>query len=137
MAMTTYVLYFNAFIWFFFGLPHIFAADGNMATMGFTPAAFLPKKVAMPDEISLLLTHLCAILGSAQVAIGIMCLLAAMGSSKEAKKLALQGTIFYFIVALAMQFYKPAGTGADGSPATGPLPLLIGLMLPSFAAMVM
>ena len=32
---------------------------------------------------------------------------------------------------IAMQFYKPAGTGVEGSPEMGPLPLMIGLMVPS------
>ena len=30
----------------------------------------------------------------------------------------------------AMQFYKPSGTGAEGSPATGPIPVLIAMALP-------
>jgi len=30
-----------------------------------------------------------------------------------------------------MQFQKPAGTGAEGSPATGPLPLIVAIAVPS------
>ena len=35
------------------------------------------------------------------------------------------------------QFYKPAGTGAEGSPATGPIPVIIALLIPSAAGLIM
>ena len=49
-----------------------------------------------------------------------------------AKKLAIYTMIVNQIMVVLMQFYKPSGTGAEGSPEMGPLPLMIGLMVPSF-----
>ena len=116
-------------------VPLLFASPS--ACRGFEYAKFMPKKTTVPVEIELLLRHICAILGSAQVAIGVLCVMAAMSKSKEAKKIALSTTVFYFAVVTGMQFYKPAGTGADGSPATGPLPVIVGLSVPSIMALVM
>lgn len=134
-GLSDYILFFNAGIFMLFGLPHIFAEDGNLLAMGWEIGKFMPMKgknpLPVPQEISLLITHLAAILGSAQVALVVMCLLAAISSGPSAKKLALQTIVFYQLTIIAIQFYKPSGTGADGSPAMGPLPILIGLAVPS------
>ena len=61
-----------------FGLPHILSDDGNIGAMGWDIAKFMPLKgrtpLPVPTEISLLITHICAILGSAQVSLIIMLL---------------------------------------------------------------
>ena len=49
----------------------------------------------------------------------------------EAKKIACRAMLMYNVLVLAIQFYKPSGTGAEGSPEAGPLPVLVILALPS------
>ena len=76
-----YVLLFNAGIFLLFGLPHILSDDGNIGAMGWDIAKFMPMKgrtpLPVPTEINLLITHICAILGSAQVSLITMCLVSA------------------------------------------------------------
>ena len=50
------------------------------------------------------------------------------------QKLALRTMVVYQFCVIVIQFFKPSGTGADGSPAMGPLPILVGLYLPSVFA---
>ena len=57
--------------------------------------------------------------------------MAAASSEAAVKKLALRTMLVNQVLVIGMQFYKPSGTGAEGSPETGPLPLMIGLMVPS------
>lgn len=78
-----------------------------------------------------MVTHICAILGTCQLSLVIMCLLAGLSSSLDAKRLALRTMVVYQALVIAMQFYKPSGTGVEGSPAMGPLPVIIILGLPS------
>ena len=128
------LLWFNIVAWLFFCLPHIFQEDGNLKNMGWDVALFMPKKgktpLPVPVEVELVLSHVCAILGSTQLAIVVMCMLAAM-STKECKALALRVVLFLQVVMIAMQFYKPSGTGVEGSPAMGPLPVMVALALPN------
>jgi hypothetical protein len=73
-----------------------------------------------------------SILGVMQVTMALLCLLfATCISDKGAKKLVIFVCLCSFAGITAMQFQKPAGTGAEGSPATGPLPLLVAMALPS------
>lgn len=134
-GIADYILFFNAGIFMLFGLPHIFAEDGNLLAMGWDMAKFMPLKgrnpLPVPVEMKLLLSHLAAILGSGQIALVAMCLMAALTSSSGAKKLALRTMVVYQFCVIVIQFFKPSGTGADGSPAMGPLPILVGLALPS------
>ena len=60
-----------------------------------------------------------------------------MSGEKAVKKLAVRVMVFYQLAAIAMQFYKPAGTGAEGSPATGPIPVMVALLIPSLIGMGM
>ena len=109
--MVDYILFFNAGIFMLFALPHIFAEDGNMLAMGWDVAKFMPvkgkKPLPVPEEISLLLSHLCAILGATQMALVLMCLLAALTSSSGAKKLALRVMVVFQLSVMALQFHKP------------------------------
>ena len=93
MALVDYILLFNAGIYALFALPHIFSEDGNIAAMGWDVPSFMPLKgkahLPVPSELSLLLSHLCAILGTGQLSLVLMCLMAAGSSSKEVKKVAL------------------------------------------------
>ena len=67
-----------------------------------------------------------------QVTMALLCLLfATCTSDKGAKKLVIFGCLCSFTGIIAMQFQKPAGTGAEGSPATGPLPLIVAIAVPS------
>ena len=119
------------------GGAHFFLPDGNMAAMGFTPEKFLPKKVAMPDEISLLINHMVGIYGAAALGYSAMCFLAAfVYTSREAKQITCASFLVWMVFGLITQFTKPAGTGVEGSPATGPIPLMIlFIVLPSYAFM--
>ena len=133
------VLLFNAGTFMLFGLPHILAEDGNMAGMGFEYGKFMPMKGKMPlpvpAEITLVLTHICAVLGSSQLALVAMCLLAALTTTElGAKKMAVRTMMVYNVLITIMQFAKPSGTGKDGSPETGPIPVIIALALPNFYA---
>ena len=65
------------------------------------------KPLPVPEEISLLLSHLCAILGATQMALVLMCLLAALTSSSGAKKLALRVMVVFQLSVMALQFHKP------------------------------
>jgi len=111
------------------GGPHFALADGNMPAMGFTPDRFMPKKVAMPPQVSLLINHMVGIYGAAALGYGALCLLAAHArvfiNSKPLKQAVCLGFLVWMLLGLAAQFTKPAGTGEDGSPATGPLPVLL------------
>ena len=95
--------------------------------------AFGPyRKAKLPTELFLMVTHTASILGVMQVSMALLCLLfATCTSDKGAKKLVIFVCLCSFAGIAAMQFHKPAGTGAEGSPATGPLPLLVGIMVPS------
>lgn len=57
--------------------------------------------------------------------------LAFASGEAAAKKVAVRTMVVSQTLVIAMQFYKPAGTGVEGSPEMGPLPLMIGLMVPS------
>ena len=61
-----------------------------------------------------------------------MALMATMSSEAAAKKLALRTMTVMQALTIAMQFHRPSGTGEEGSPAMGPLPVIIALALPSF-----
>ena len=90
------------------------------------------RKAKLPTELFLMVTHTASILGVMQVSMALLCLLfATCTSDKGAKKLVIFVCLCSFAGIAAMQFHKPAGTGAEGSPATGPLPLLVGIMVPS------
>jgi len=106
-----------------------------MLAMGWDIAKFMPTKgrtsYPVPIEFSLMTSHLCSILGSCQLSLVVMCLLAGLSSSTDAKKLALRTMVVYQLLVIAMQAYKPSGTGVEGSPAMGPLPIIIVLALPS------
>ena len=54
----------------------------------------------------------------------------AKSKSKEVKTMALRVVLVGQVLVTAMQFYKPSGTGAEGSPATGPIPVIIAMALP-------
>ena len=135
MQLANSVLFFNAGVFALFALPHIFAEDGNMLAMGWDMAKFMPSKgrtpLPVPVEFSLMVAHLCGILGSCQLSLVIMCLLAGLSSSIDAKRLALRTMVVYQALVISMQFYKPSGTGVEGSPAMGPLPVIVALGLPS------
>ena len=88
------------------------------------------KVKALPVEVDLCMTHICAILGSMQLTLVVMCVLAAKSKSKEVKTMALRVVLVGQVLVTAMQFYKPSGTGAEGSPATGPIPVIIAMALP-------
>ena len=78
-----------------------------------------------------MVTHTASILGVMQVTMALLCLLfATCTSDKGAKKLVIFGCLCSFAGIIAMQFQKPAGTGAEGSPATGPIPVIIAMALP-------
>ena len=78
------------------------------------------------------MTHIISICGVMQVTMALLCLLfATCTSDKGAKKLVIFVCLCCFAGITAMQFQKPAGTGAEGSPATGPLPLLLAIAVPS------
>jgi len=90
------------------------------------------RKAKLPAELFLMVTHTASILGVMQVTMALLCLLfATCISDKGAKKLVIFVCLCSFAGITAMQFQKPAGTGAEGSPATGPLPLLVAMALPS------
>jgi len=129
------ILLFNAGVFSLFALPHLLAEDGNTAAMGFEYAKFMPLKrnspLPVPEEINLLIAHLAAILGSGQLALVLMCLMASASSESAAKRLAVRTMLLYSILALLVQVYKPSGTGAEGSPASGPIPIIIALALPT------
>ena len=79
-----------------------------------------------------MVTHTASILGVMQVTMALLCLLfATCTSDKGAKKLVIFGCLCSFAGIIAMQFQKPAGTGAEGSPATGSLPLIVAIAVPS------
>jgi len=129
------ILLFNAGVFSLFALPHLIAEDGNTAAMGFTYAQFMPLKgrspLPVPEEINLLISHLCAILGAGQLALVLMCLMGYASSEATNKRLAVRTMLLYSMVSLLVQVYKPSGTGAVGSPASGPIPIIIALALPT------
>mmetsp|Transcript_42797 Transcript_42797/g.137563 ORF Transcript_42797/g.137563 Transcript_42797/m.137563 type:complete len:139 (-) Transcript_42797:314-730(-) len=134
VTATDLALLLNTVAFSFFALGHVLAEDGNVAAMGWDVASFMPKKTAVPVELNLLLSHFAAILGSAQLSLVAMNLLAYLSEVAAVKKLAIQVMVICQALCIAMQFYKPAGTGAEGSPASGPIPVIIGLALPTFYA---
>lgn len=90
------------------------------------------RKTKLPSELFLLVTHIISICGVMQVTMALLCLLfATCTSDKGAKKLVIFVCLCCFAGITAMQFQKPAGTGNEGSPATGPLPLLVAITVPS------
>ena len=132
-AVIDYILYFQAAAWAFFGASHILDEGGNIKNMGWELAQFMPGKAkvkALPVEVDLCMTHICAILGSMQLTLVVMCVLAAKSKSKEVKTMALRVVLVGQVLVTAMQFYKPSGTGAEGSPATGPIPVIIAMARP-------
>ena len=136
MKLIDAVLLFQSGVFLLFGLPHVLTEDGNMAGMGFDYAKFMPMKgkapLPVPEEINLLIFHIAAILGSAQLSLVLMGLMAALTTaSLEPKKLAVRTFMAYNVLITIMQFYKPSGTGKEGSPPTGPLPVIVGLALPA------
>ena len=58
-------------------------------------------------------------------------------SEAAPKKLALRVMVIYQVLTIVMQFYKPSGTGVEGSPAMGPIPIIVTLALPSVAGLLM
>ena len=141
MAIVDYILFGNAVIFSLFAMPHLLKDDGGIADMGWDVPSFMPKKgktpYPVPTEISMLQSHLCAIIGASQAALVIMCLLAATSGSKSAKFAALKVMSVYSILLFAMQFHRPSGTGAEGSPASGPLPVLVAIAVPNLYGVVM
>ena len=67
MGLLDYTVLFNAIVWSLFFIPHAFMEDGNMGAMGFTPAAFMPRKYPLPPEIDLLINHMVGIFGCAGI----------------------------------------------------------------------
>ena len=139
VALLDLILLFDALIGAVFAVPHILSPDGNLATMGFELDNFIPSGMgvfgrggaSLPDEIMLCITHLLSIFGCSLLALVLMSLSAALSKEKPVKQLAIRVMCFYMVMTIGMQFFKPSGTGADGSPETGPLPVLIGLLLPN------
>ena len=135
MKLIDAVLLFQSGVFLLFGLPHILSDDGNMEGMGFDYGKFMPMKgkapLPVPEEINLLLFHICAILGSAQLSLVLMGLMGWAATSLEPKKLAVRTFMAYNVLITIMQFHKPSGTGKEGSPPTGPLPVIVALSLPA------
>ena len=137
MGLLDYTVLFNAFVWSLFFIPHAFMEDGNMGAMGFTPAAFMPRKYPLPPEINLLINHMVGIFGCAGIGMIATLLCTYFFCSESAsKKSALFGSLTYQVLCLWMQFYKPSGTGVEGSPASGPIPVLIALCIPTLTGLL-
>ena len=135
------VLLFNAVICALFGMPHILKPDGNLHALGFAwTTSFMPKSALgrppLPEELRLMVTHLAAMLGAAQLTVALICLLLVVSSvDKSTKKLVIAAILFYDVLTILLQFSKPAGTGVEGSPEAGPLPLLVALAVPTAAGL--
>ena len=80
-------------------------------------ADFMPKKgknlLPVPEEINLVIIHLCAILGSSQMALVSMCLMSVFTTSdRTAKKIAVRSMALYNTMAVRLNVSNacPAST---------------------------
>ena len=110
-------------------LPYFLAADGNLAAMGFHYAQFMPRQAPVPPEIELLIVHLIAVYAAIGLTLnGMLVAFVLFCKDGRAKRLALASHLFAQILAAYVNISKPPGTGADGSPASGPLTLVATLV---------
>ena len=122
-------LYVNATAMLYFGFCHVFRPDGSLPDMGYSFSTFMPSQsrrssssghpFPVPEEISLLLTHMAAAMGAAQLSLAFMCLQASFSEATRAKKNAARTMTAYLLLLIFLDYTHPAGTGEDGSPRVG------------------
>ena len=110
MKTIDYVLLFNAGIFMLFAGPHILADDGNVSAMGWDIAKFMPLKgrnpLPVPTEITLLISHICAILGSAQSSLIAMMLVLTLHAMLALARQRLFHTRLYFVYQCVCLFFS-------------------------------
>ena len=129
------VMLFVAAFFSLFWLPHVVFADGNLASLGFDYARFMPKASSgrpapVPLEIERLIVHVTGVFGACGMALNAMlCAFALLSDDIPSKKLALSCHLFGQALTTAVNYAKPPGTGVEGSAGSGPLPLILALMV--------
>lgn len=129
-----HTMLFLAAVFSIFWLPHVVFADGNLASMGFAYQRFMPSdspadSPAVPPEIDLLIVHLTGVFGAIGMALnGMLIAFALFCYDDRAKRLALGSHLCAQAFTTCVNYAKPPGTGADGSPSSGPLPLMLSLI---------
>lgn len=139
------VMLFVASFFSLFWLPHIVFADGNLASLGFDYARFMPKErghaaatLPVPLEIERLIVHITGAFGACGMALNAMLYAFAIFSHDvPSKKLALSCHLLAQALTTSVNYAKPPGTGLDGSPGSGPLPLIVALMLISIFGLLL
>ena len=151
------VLIFIAAVFSYFLLPNVIMVDGGLALLGFDYGRFMPKAGLLPKlhaplpkmgakptplepvppEIAMLINHLVSAFGACGLAFNaVLVAFALFSSEKREKRLVLICHLGAQLFTTAVAMARPPGTGADGSPAGGPLPLQLTLMAISFVGIV-